>query len=35
MSEWLKANGPQVEKSLMDWDKLPSAASLKRLPQNK
>jgi hypothetical protein len=35
MSEWLKANGALVEKALMEWDKLPSAASLKRLPQNK
>jgi len=35
MSEWLKANGAQVEKALMEWDKLPSAANLKRLPQSK
>ena len=35
MSEWLKTNGVPVEKALMEWDKLPSAASLKRLPQNK
>jgi len=35
MSEWLKANGVPVEKALMEWDKLPSAASLKRLPQSK
>jgi hypothetical protein len=35
MSEWLKTNGAPVEKALMEWDKLPSAATLKRLPQNK
>jgi len=35
MSEWLKTNGAPVEKALMDWDKLPSVASLKRLSQNK
>jgi len=35
MSEWLKVNGAPVEKALMEWDKMPSAASLKRLPQNK
>ena len=35
MSEWLKTNGAPVEKALMEWDKLPSAASLKRLPQSK
>ena len=34
MSEWLKTNGVPVEKALMEWDKLPSAASLKRLPQS-
>jgi threonine dehydrogenase-like Zn-dependent dehydrogenase len=34
-SEWLKINGSQVEKTLMDWEQLPSAASLKRLPQSK
>jgi hypothetical protein len=35
MSEWLKTNGVPVEKALMEWDKLPSAASLKRLPHAK
>ena len=34
MSEWLKTNGVPVENALMAWDKLPSAASLKQLPQN-
>ena len=34
MSEWLKANGEQVEKALMAWDKVPSTASLKQLPQS-
>ena len=31
MSEWLKANGPQVEQALMAWAPLPAMASLKRL----
>jgi hypothetical protein len=35
MSEWLKANGVQVETAMMAWDKMPSPASLKRLPQNR
>lgn len=35
MSEWLKSNGPEVERALMAWDKLPSAASLKALPRSK
>jgi hypothetical protein len=35
MSQWLQANGPQVEKTLMSWDKVPSLAALKRLPQAK
>lgn len=32
---WLETNGPKVEKTLMSWDKIPSAASLKQLPQSK
>lgn len=35
MSEWLATNGPQVEGTLMAWDKLPSIAALKELPQEK
>ena len=35
MSEWLKANGASVEQALMEWDKLPTAAALKQLPQSK
>jgi hypothetical protein len=33
MSEWLKANGPSVEKTLMSWDRMPSPTALKQLPQ--
>ncbi len=29
--DWLKANGPSIEQSLMAWGPLPSLASLKRL----
>jgi hypothetical protein len=35
MSEWLQANGPQVEKTLMDWNQFPARDELKRLPQSK
>ena len=35
MSEWLQANGPQVEKTLMEWDQVPARDALKRLPQSK
>jgi hypothetical protein len=35
MSEWLKTNGPSIEKSLMAWDKIPSLAGLRQLPQSK
>ncbi len=35
MSEWLKANGPDVERALMVWDKVPALASLRQLPQSK
>lgn len=31
MSDWLKANGPQVEQALMAWAPLPGVATLKRL----
>jgi len=33
MSDWLKGRGAQVEKLLMAWDKVPTAAALKALPQ--
>lgn len=33
MSDWLKSNGVQAEKTLMAWDKLPTLAALKALPQ--
>lgn len=32
MSQWLAANGPQVERALMDWARMPAVASLARLP---
>lgn len=35
MSEWLKTNGAQIEQALMNWDTMPNAANLKKLPQNK
>nr|WP_141105093.1 hypothetical protein [Chromobacterium sp. ASV5] len=34
MSEWLKANGQQVESALMSWGMLPTPAALKALPQS-
>jgi hypothetical protein len=34
MSQWLSANGPSVERTLMDWDGAPSIAALRRLPQS-
>jgi hypothetical protein len=35
MSDWLKANGSRVETTLMAWDKMPSLAALRQLPQSK
>jgi hypothetical protein len=35
MSDWLKANGPKVEKALMGWDALPPRDALKKLPQGR
>ena len=32
MSQWLAANGPQVEQALMGWAQMPAVASLARLP---
>jgi hypothetical protein len=33
LSEWLRANGPTVERELMAWEGIPTPAALKRLPQ--
>jgi hypothetical protein len=33
MSQWLSANGPSVERTLMDWDGAPTIAALRKLPQ--
>ena len=35
MGEWLKANGASIEKALMTWDRIPSPAALRSLPQSK
>jgi hypothetical protein len=35
MSDWLKANGPRVERALMEWDALPPRDALKKLPQGR
>jgi hypothetical protein len=35
MSDWLQANGPTIEKALMDWARLPSVGDLRRLPQSR
>lgn len=35
MSDWLKANGPAVEKALMEWGQVPSKDVLKRLSQGR
>ena len=32
MTDWLKTNGPQVESTLMAWDRIPAPAALKKLP---
>lgn len=32
MSQWLAANGPQVEQALMGWAQIPAVAGLARLP---
>lgn len=32
MSQWLAANGPQVEQSLMGWAQMPAVAGLAKLP---
>jgi hypothetical protein len=35
MGEWMKANGPSIEKTLMTWDTIPSPAALRSLPQGR
>jgi len=35
MGEWLKTNGPSIEKTLTTWDRIPAPASLRSLPQGK
>lgn len=35
MSDWLNANGAQVEKDLMAWKTVPAPAALARLPQSR
>src|SRR6059058_4679543 len=35
MSAWLNDNGPKMEKMLMDWNNIPSPASLRDFPANK
>ena len=34
MGDWLQANGPTIEKTLMSWDGIPAPSILKRLPQS-
>jgi hypothetical protein len=34
IGQWLETKGPAVERTLMAWDKMPSLAALKKLPQN-
>lgn len=33
MSDWLRANGPQVEQAWMGWNALPPVAGLRQLPR--
>jgi hypothetical protein len=35
IGDWLQTNGPEIEKTLMAWDKVPSPAALRALPQSK
>jgi len=35
MGEWMKTNGPSIEKTLMTWDRIPSLATLRSLPQSR
>lgn len=34
IGDWMQTNGPTIEKNLMTWDKIPSPAVLRRLPQS-
>ena len=34
VGEWLKTQGPTIEKTLMTWDQTPSVAALRLLPQS-
>lgn len=34
MADWLQKNGSRTEQLMMDWKRIPSAASLRTLPQN-
>ena len=34
IGEWVQANGPSVETTLMAWEGMPALAALKRLPQS-
>src|SRR5437660_9293065 len=33
MSKWLRDNGPKTERMLMEWNDIPSPASLRQLPR--
>lgn len=35
IGQWLQANGPTVEKTLMEWRGVPKLADLRRLPQSR
>ena len=35
MGDWVQTTGPTIEKTLMSWDKMPSPAALKQLPQSR
>ena len=35
MSDWLKANGAEIENTLMGWNGMPRLVALKKLPQSK
>lgn len=35
MADWLQANGPAVERTLMSWDGIPAVGTLKGLPQSR
>lgn len=35
VGEWVQSNGMSIERSLLDWNGVPSLANLKKLPENK